>query len=925
MVRLFCVLRPAFCIVCAASVAEASARRDDGYDGAFSERNVYRYDATKADVYREAFKQPSAAALNYLLDVANERITYNKSVVRSIKDESPVYVNQALVLPKTSQRSYATNTIGSWLKLRTRQPRAFQGDAPGNTSRARSTNTPELKVNDTSFRRSYRRTTENWKFGYKGRAAVITGPRAPDRLRRRESVRYVLAGQNYLSTASAKRREHAARRVHRTALCLLVACLVLMAITVCLVIAALWLRSRYRSRGTALYSTLGVSDPDIPLPARSPPEFANRDLSPSTEVETAGSPVKLTRNSVSEPVMWASKAADNARDDIDKVAPSAKAASPEQISLLQQTTSALANETDVSETTLSPVANEPVSVTHSAQKKRKSLHVQPSKSAFPQRPIGVSRTDAERTLAADSGPWVDGAKTTGPHWDKQDDREYATAKEKCGEFVENKADWTMNHSQSEPTANGLHDITTIKGGACEDKHEPPGIALRGPYVSTSSTEPTSSVPESKPGYSDSDDFRVRLETSPLPLPTIIRRAVTKTTRRWRTAGPDTTTTSTTGSSSRGPHAQWKKSALPLAPLPQSSSADSFESLAIIKHTERPTEADCCYQMMNTGPVFPLLAQCKNSKPIDFLHVMHEDSQATKLDWDAPGCGDVFRVQGSQGDRLVRVILLRESEIPWHTSRLRVSKELSNLKDSVDNRTSAFFVDARTSLVRDKYPRLLSNARVQCDDEFDMCSPASPDEPEPVADYLVTEMQPRWCPLPNCKLTDPDQVLSVLGQACWALAVAEAELEFEHRLPSAGVVLVRPTRSPRIEFTLRGHIVRIPSAGLKVRLQGLQLARIRVGTQVEITDVTRFHEFVRDEDEVAACAKIASLLSKRPTKFEPLTNVVWLQHLADWLASQYVDASPELSHWQGVLAASCSAEHATVGSRRSRTPSGTASP
>ncbi|KAH7954340.1 hypothetical protein HPB49_017841 [Dermacentor silvarum] len=380
------------------------------------------------------------------------------------------------------------------------------------------------------------------------------------------------------------------------------------------------------------------------------------------------------------------------------------------------------------------------------------------------------------------------------------------------------------------------------------------------------------------------------------------------------------------SSSCGPHVQWRKSPLPLAPQPRNITTNSFENLAITKLTEWPTEADCCYQMTNTSPWIPLLDQCDHSKPVNFRHIIHEGCQVTKLGWDEPGGGEVFRVLGSQADRLVRVLRLRESEVPWHTSRLRVARELSNLKDSVDNRTSAFFVEARNCLVRDRYPRLLSNAPMESVDQFLQCAVrTSPDEPELIIDYLVTEMQPGWSPLPKYKLSDPHQAVSVLAQACWALAVAEVELEFEHRLPSAGAVLVRPTRSPRVEFTLRGHIVRIPSAGLKVRLQRLQLARMRTGTRIEHTDFARFHEFVRVKEEVAMCARIADLLRKRPTKFEPLTNVLWLQHLAEWLAFQYTDASTILSHWHGVLAASCSAEHATIGSRRSRTLSGRTSP
>ncbi|KAH7969208.1 hypothetical protein HPB52_015906 [Rhipicephalus sanguineus] len=942
--------------MCAVSMANASARRDDGYGGSVSEENAYRFRPANVDGYMHAFKQPSAPALRYVLDIAKERITYNRSLV-SRKDEASRSAKEARILPKTPQRFYATAAVSSLPKLGTRHLRSFQGDTPGiapwsfptsmaatkfgvfparvfaaGTSRVVK-NLSAMKGNDVIFRRTYSRTTESWKFGYKGHAAVITGPRAPDRLRRRESIRYASLDQNDLSTSDEKRSKNRRRRVHRTAMCLLVACSILMAITVCLVIAALWLRSRYRSQGTALYSTLEVSDPDLPayLPADGPlyrpasPQLTEDDLSFRREGENAELPRKLAGQSISAPVMWTSKAADHSPDGREKVVPSVTAASPEPISFLPQMQSAPASEFDVSKTTLSPVASEPESITHYAEKKRKSLHMQPSKLVLPQRSFSASRSDVDQTFGAESRFCSDDAVTPDPYPAKLEDRDLATAKANC-EVITSKVALTRKDRLSEPTVAGLPDVTTVKGDACRAKGEQNTCELRRPYVSTSSTEQTSSIPEIYPRNSDSDDFRIGLDTSPLPLPTIIRRSLTKTTRRWGTAGADTTATSTTHTSSCEPRPQRKKPALLLTPPPQSSSTDSFESLAITKHNERPSEADCCYQAINTGLWFPLLALCKRSKPVDFLHVIQEDCQGTKLSWAEPGSGDVFHVLGSRGDRLVRVLRLRESDIPWHTSRLRVSRELSNLKDSVDNRTSAFFVGARTSLVRDKYARLLSNARMQYDDQFILRSATtSAEEPELVADYLVTEMQPGWCPLPNYKLTDPEQALSVLSQACWALAVAEAELEFEHRLPVAGAVLVRPTCSPRVEFTLRGHIVRIPSAGLKVRLQGLQLARIRIGTRVELTDFERFREFVKAEHEATMCAQIADLLSKRPTKFEPLTNVLWLQHLADWLASQYADAAPALSHWQGVLAASCSAEHATVGSRRSRSPSGTASP
>ncbi|KAH7938698.1 hypothetical protein HPB51_028784 [Rhipicephalus microplus] len=931
MVRLVCALCSAFCIVYAIPMADARARRDDRYGESVSEENAYRNDAPNADGYKHAFDEPNVPAPHFMLDIAKEHITYNRSLVSSREDIASRHAKEARILLETSRRFYTTAALGNWTRLKTRRLRSFEGDMPGNAPGSLSANTTRMKGKDPIFRGAYNRTTESWMFGYKGHAAVITGPRPRDRLRRRESFRYESLDPNDLPS-DEKPGKQGLRRAHRTALCLLVACFVLMVIMVLLVIAALWLRGRYRSQGTALYSTLEVSDPDLPayLPANRPvylppsPQPTDDDLPSRMEKENDELPRKLAGQSISEPVMWTSKVADDSPVGVGKVDPSVTTASPERIICLHQMQSAPASEVDLSKTTLSPVSSEPESVSHYAANKGKSLLVQPSKSAPPQRSFSVSGSDVDQAFAADSRFCVDGAATPNPFL-KLENRDHATAKEHC-EVAASVVDHVKKDSLSKPAASGTHDATTTKGSAWRAKGEQSTGELRGAYLNTSLTERTSRIPQSYPPNSNSDDFQIELDTSSHPLPTIIRRSPTKTTRRLRTAGSGTTTTSTAHSSSCEPRGQWKKSALAVAPLPQSSSADSFESLAITKHNERPAaEADCCNQVMSTTLLFPLLALCKRSKPVDFLQVLHEDGQATKLSWDEPGSGDVFHVQRSQRDGIVRVLRLRESDIPWHASRLRVSRELSNLKDSVDNRTSAFFVGAKTSFVRDKYPKLLSNARMQSDDDLLLRSAASCEEQELVADYLVTEMQSGWSPLPNYVLTDPEQALSVLGQACWALAVAEAELEFEHRLPVAGAVLVRPTCSPRVEFTLRGHIVRIHSAGLKVRLQGLQLARIRIGTRVELTDFERFHEFVKAEDEAYVCVRIADLLSKRPTKFEPLTNVLWLQHLADWLASQYSDAAPVLSHWQGVLAASCSAEHATVGSRRSRSPSGTASP
>ncbi|KAH7966302.1 hypothetical protein HPB49_015138 [Dermacentor silvarum] len=81
--------------------------------------------------------------------------------------------------------------------------------------------------------------------------------------------------------------------------------------------------------------------------------------------------------------------------------------------------------------------------------------------------------------------------------------------------------------------------------------------------------------------------------------------------------------------------------------------------------------------------------------------------------------------------------------------------------------------------------------------------------------------------PPAQFPGPARAVSILEQACWAFTVAESALEFEHRLPVVGAVLVRPTRSPRVQFTLRGRLERISSAGYIIRLQGLQMTRMTI--------------------------------------------------------------------------------------------------
>ncbi|KAH7979213.1 hypothetical protein HPB49_008723 [Dermacentor silvarum] len=118
--------------------------------------------------------------------------------------------------------------------------------------------------------------------------------------------RLVNNGVDYFNN-SGRRRRNDAGNLTGTALCLVVACLALMALLLYLSIAALWLRGRYRATDKALYTTLSASDADLPTPATSSTRgrwhLSGEGPFRNTTAGTARWSRKVKKNSKSAPVI----------------------------------------------------------------------------------------------------------------------------------------------------------------------------------------------------------------------------------------------------------------------------------------------------------------------------------------------------------------------------------------------------------------------------------------------------------------------------------------------------------------------------------------------------------------------------------------------------------------------------------------------
>ncbi|KAL3187625.1 hypothetical protein MRX96_025111 [Rhipicephalus microplus] len=116
------------------------------------------------------------------------------------------------------------------------------------------------------------------------------------------------------------------------------------------------------------------------------------------------------------------------------------------------------------------------------------------------------------------------------------------------------------------------------------------------------------------------------------------------------------------------------------------------------------------------------------------------------------CGLMFCLGSSPAEeRLVHVSLLRPQDASTHAKRIRMASELSKLRSNGKNRTSAFFVDARTSIVHDKFPKGLWDA-LSCYREGQASKDtASAKDLQHPGYYLVTEIQSGWRPLSTHKV------------------------------------------------------------------------------------------------------------------------------------------------------------------------------
>ncbi|XP_070385141.1 uncharacterized protein [Dermacentor albipictus] len=243
----------------------------------------------------------------------------------------------------------------------------------------------------------------------------------------------------------------------------------------------------------------------------------------------------------------------------------------------------------------------------------------------------------------------------------------------------------------------------------------------------------------------------------------------------------------------------------------------------------------------------LLKHCQQEAPVTFevaLRLTDDCRRCFKL---GEGCtADVYRIRRPSGDEsAVKVIPVgggrnEHGELPMSLSSVILecvmTRELSNLRFNETNQSSNFIELKSTHCVQGTYHPVLMKSWKDYDNQF--CSENSdPALFQKTQCYVLLEFEFGGKTLERSKATI-EQFESVFLQVACGLAVAERELEFEHRDLHCDNVLVKPTEEQFAEFVLHGRKVRVRTAGVKASVIDYTLSRTRIGGQVYFTDLSK---------------------------------------------------------------------------------------
>ncbi|XP_041477088.1 uncharacterized protein LOC121425155 [Lytechinus variegatus] len=291
-----------------------------------------------------------------------------------------------------------------------------------------------------------------------------------------------------------------------------------------------------------------------------------------------------------------------------------------------------------------------------------------------------------------------------------------------------------------------------------------------------------------------------------------------------------------------------------------------------------------------SPKCKVLAQCDQEDFITFSACIPSAMMKKCVKIGEGVYGEVFRTTNSRKSVALKIIPVEgdfpvneESQKPFEEilPEIVISWELSVLREGEDTMTTNFIGVNRVSCVKGSYPKKLLDEW----DKYDDRKTSENDRPDIFPSdqlFIVFEFADGGKDLESFEFENIYQAVSVIRQVTGALAVAERELEFEHRDLHWGNVLVGDTKDDQVTFMLDGQVISVESHGLHISIIDFTLSRLQKDECTVFCDLAEDPTLFTGEGDKQfdVYRSMKEHNNNKWEGFQPKTNVFWIEYLLD---------------------------------------------
>ncbi|XP_065202069.1 uncharacterized protein LOC135832627 [Planococcus citri] len=292
----------------------------------------------------------------------------------------------------------------------------------------------------------------------------------------------------------------------------------------------------------------------------------------------------------------------------------------------------------------------------------------------------------------------------------------------------------------------------------------------------------------------------------------------------------------------------------------------------------------------------VLQYCKQTQPLPFDECLNDRLLENCKKIGEGVYGEVFMLKRNRAHCSVLKIIPIEGDLLVNgekqkkfeeiLSELVISIELSDLKKRTDYCTDNFAELQKCWCVYGEYPKRL----IDLWDVYNDKKGSDNDSPKVFDNeqlYIILELSHGGEDVESFVFNNAQQALSVFTQVAYALAVAEAAFQFEHRDLHWGNILVSKSKEERTLYKIGEFQNSVKLCGVKVTIIDYTLSRISINNCIVFNDIGQDPDLftAHGDFQFEVYRLMRNEVRNIWNQFAPKTNVYWLCYLLDKMVKE----------------------------------------